>query len=148
MVAANTSLKEANELATMICANLKVLRDMHNSAHIPNMANFNGEQAQFNIRSGDHCRNFSMFFNVYYCGDNNYLLELVSMFPQDDYCYPEGSDATTAQFVIYGAPFLGAHKLEKPIGAHNLDEAIGTAIEYVIENIPSIVGEAMGLSGL
>lgn len=148
MVNADNSLKEANELATMICANLNVLRDLHNTTSIPNIASFNGEAAQFNMRCGSHCHNFSMFFNVYYCGDNNYLLDLVSMFPQDNFYYPEGSDESTAQFVIQGAPFLGAHKLEKPMGAYNLEAAIDTALEYVIENIPSIVGEAMGLSGL
>lgn len=148
MVNKNNSLKEAHELATMVCANIKVIRDMHNTKQIPNITNFGNEQIQFNVKCGPHCHNFSMFFNIYNCGEDGYLLNLVSMFPQDDYYYPEGSDEYSAEFIIKGAPFLCAHVFDKPIAAHGIDEAIDVAIEYVIESIDNIVAEAMGLSGL
>lgn len=141
-------MKEAHDLGVCIREVLGHVRKMHEADSMPNTVRFASDQCQFNLQLGAQCNNLIMNFNVYICGINSYLLNLVTMFPQDDFLFPEGSDESTKLFKVRGAPFLGAHNLDKPIAALSLDEAIEAALEYVHDNAEDIAREAMGAAGM
>lgn len=137
--------KESKNLASLVDQSLYTLQMiMNRDGRIPNTAVLADDQCQFSIQFNEICNNLIMHFSVYHCGDNNYLLNLSTIFPQKDFYYPEDSNEETMHFKLTGAPFLGVHSVEKPIYAVNIDEAIYLAIDYVIDVSDNIIYEAMG----
>lgn len=145
MVEINDFLKEVKELSINGKEVITILMELQaGEKGIPNLCIMNDNHAVFNIEMSEQVKNCKMNFSIYETGINSYLLDLVTFFPQDNYFYPPDLTPDAALFTINGAPLLGAHSVQKPLGAMSLTDAIETALEYVYENMENILKEALG----
>lgn len=132
---------------TVVRDTFRQVKEIVQLEEFPNL--FQMDDAEyFNVTINLDQHDYIMNFNIYKCNDIEYMLELTNFFKQPNKVYPEGFNEEEANFVIQGAPLLGAHVVNKPIAGNNLYEARLLAIDYVDEHLASIVQEALGAADL